>query len=116
MSWLYQKRGSTYHWIIELYQRLKLPTFDGMLEAVQTASEVQMKNLAKKRTEVAKEQRTQWKKARAQEQQEQQERKLWSQRQRIEHTYGSNDDFSSEDDSPSTYQKCKCGSADHRSI
>jgi len=34
---------------------LKLPIFDGMLEALQTASEVGMKNLAKKRTEVAKE-------------------------------------------------------------
>jgi len=31
----------------------------------------------------------------------------------IEHTYGSNDDCSSEDDSSSTYRKCKCGSADH---
>ena len=38
MSWLYQKRGR-YHWIIELYQQLKLPIFDGMLEALQKASE-----------------------------------------------------------------------------
>jgi len=72
-----------------------------------------MKNLAKKRTVVAKERRTQLKKARAQ---EQQERKLWSQRQRFEHTHDGDDDCSSEDDSPSTYQKCKCGSADYKSI
>ena len=96
MSWLYQKRGR-YHWIIELYQQLKLPIFDGMLEALQKASEVQAKNLAKKRTEVAKERRTKWKKARVQ---EQQEKKLWRQRQRIEYTYDSDDDCSSEDDSP----------------
>ena len=117
MSWLYQKHGNTYHWIVELFRRLRLPIFDGMVEALQSATEVRAKNLSKKKTVNAKERRTQWKKARAQ---EQQERKLWSRRQRIEHTYGSDDDdcSSEEDGSPSTrvQRKCKCGSVDHRSI
>ena len=115
MSWLYQKHGNTYHWIVELFRRLRLPIFDGMVEALQSATEVQAKNLSKKKTVNAKERRT---KARAQ---EQQERKLWSRRQRIDHTYVSDvdDDCSSEEDgSPSTcvQRKCKCGSVDHRSI
>ena len=114
MSWLYQKHGNTYHWIVELFRRLRLPIFDGMVEALQSATEVRAKNLSKKKTVNAKERCT---KTRAQ---EQQERKLWSRRQRIEHTYGSDDDdcSSEKDGSPSTrvQRKCKRGSVDHRSI
>ena len=64
----------------------------------------------------------QWKKARAQ---EQQERKIWSRRQRIEHTYGSEENSSEEEETPpktstSTQQKhtnkCKSGSSEHRTI
>ena len=100
ISSLYQRHGNTFHWVVELFRRLKLPIFDGMVEALQSATDVRAGNLSTKKTEEAKENRTKWKKARAQ---EQEERKLWSRRQRIEHTYGTDDDCSedcSEDDSP----------------
>ena len=77
--------------------------------------------LKKKQTEVAKENRTSWKKARVQ---EQEERKQWICRQRIQHTYGSDDEEDSDDDlsdsnehhttSSRTQGKCKCGSTTHR--
>ena len=119
MSWLGKKHGQSYHWILDLFSRLKLPIFDGMLDALEKANKIRAKNLAKKQSEEAKEQRTKWKKARAQ---EQQERKLWSRRQRIEHTYGSDEYTTDEEGAPSTSsmqkrtRKCKCGSMEHKSI
>ena len=121
MSWLGKKRGHSYHWITDLFSRLKLPVFDGMVAALQKVNEVRAKNLSNKQTEETKEKRTKWKKARAQ---EQQERKLWSRRQRIDHTYGSDEYSTDEECSPNTSsaqrdkrtKKCKCGSVDHKSI
>ena len=120
MSWLGEKRGLSYHWILDLFSRLKLPVFDSMAEELKKANEIRAKNLSKKKTNDAKEKRTKWKKARAQ---EQQERKIWSRRQHIEHTYGSEENSSEEEDTPpktstSTQQKrskkCKCGSSEHK--
>ena len=121
MSWLGKKRGHSYHWILDLFSHLKLPVFDGMTDALKKANKIRAKNLSKKKTNEAKEKRTKWKKARAQ---EQQERKLRSRRQRIEHTYGSEENSSEEEESPpktsSTQQKhikkCKCGSVEHKTI
>ena len=67
MTWLTKRRGLSYHWILDLFRRLKLPIFDGMAEALKKANEVREKNLTKKQTDSAKEKRTNWKKARAQE-------------------------------------------------
>ena len=132
MTWLGKKRGLSYHWLLDLFTRLKLPIFNGMPEALKRANEVRAKNLAKKQTEEAKNKRTDWKKARVQ---EQEERKLWGRRQTIHHTYGSDDDNEDEEDvdgnaeSPKggTEQhgskaprlarqklKCKCGSSEHK--
>lgn len=120
MSWLCKKHGHSYHWILDLFSHLKLPIFDGMVDALQNANDVQAKNLSKKQTEEAKEKRTKWKKARGQ---EQQERKLWSRRQCIEHTYGSDECSTDEECPPNTSskvakdaKKCKCGSVEHKSI
>ena len=44
--------------------------------------------IAKKQTDEAKDKRIGWKKARVQ---EQEERRLWSRRQTIQHTYGSDE-------------------------
>jgi len=93
MSWLYRKKGASYHWLLDLFARLRLPLFDGMQEALQKANEKRHKNLAKKESERGKDVRTKWKKARVQ---EHEERKLWSQRQSIPHTYGSESDDDSE--------------------
>jgi len=34
MTYLYEKRGPEYHWILELFQRMGLPLFDGMKDQV----------------------------------------------------------------------------------
>ena len=88
MTWLNKKHGMSYHWLLELFCRLKLPVFDGMVEALTRGNEIRAQNLERKQTEQAKENRTNWKKARVQ---EQEERKQWIRRQKILHTYGSDD-------------------------
>ena len=108
-----------------------------MADALKKANEVRAKNLAKKQTDEAKKQtdeakdkRIGWKKARVP---EQEETRLWSRRQTIQHTYGSdeNEEITDEDDAElpkgSTTQhgsksvssarcrsKCKCGSTEHK--
>lgn len=34
MTYVYEKRGPEYHWILELFQRMGLPLFDGMKDQV----------------------------------------------------------------------------------
>ena len=70
MKWLSKKKGLSYNWLLDLIQRLKLPVFDGMKDALRRANEIRAKNLEKKQTEEAKQQHTNWKKARVQEQEE----------------------------------------------
>ena len=125
MTWLGKKHGLSYHWLLDLFTRLKLPIFNGMPEALKKANEVRSKNLAKKQTDEAKDKRTDWKKARVQ---EQEERKQWSRRQTIYHTYGSDDDNEDEDNvelreggteqcgskATNAVRQCKCGSSEHR--
>ena len=84
-----------YHWFLKLLRRLKLPLFDGMAEALQKGDEVVQATLKKKRTEETKENRTSWKKARVQ---EQEERKQWIRKQRIQHTFGSDNEKDGDDD------------------
>lgn len=55
MSWLGVKRGLSYHWILDLFSRLKLPVFDGMADALKKANEIQAKDLLKKKTDEVKE-------------------------------------------------------------
>ena len=64
MTWLCKKKGLSYHWLLDLFQRLKLPVFDGMKDALQRANEIRAKNHEQKQTKKAKQQRTNWKKAR----------------------------------------------------
>jgi len=109
--------------VVGTVSRLKLPLFDGMTEALWRGNEVRASNLENKQTEDAKENRTSWKKARVQ---EQEERKMWIRRQRIQHTYGSDEEDDDDDDDElsdstehhSTFSrtqgKCKCGSSTHR--
>ena len=33
---MYEKRGPQYHWVVELFERLKLPVFDGVQAALET--------------------------------------------------------------------------------
>ena len=54
MTCLSKKKGLFYHWLLDLFQHLKLPVFDGMKDALQRANEIHAKNLEKKQTEEAK--------------------------------------------------------------
>ena len=124
MTWLNKKYGTSYHWLLELFRQLRLPLLDGMAAALQRGNEIRANNLERKQTEEAKENRVNWKTARVQ---EQEERKQWIHRQRIQHTYGSDDEDDGYDDDLSDncdvannelcsrkQGKCKCGSATHR--
>ena len=35
-TYMYEKRGPQYHWVVELFERLKLPVFDGVQAALET--------------------------------------------------------------------------------
>ena len=132
MTWLTKKKGMSYHWLLDLFGRLKLPIFDGMAEGLKKTNEVREKNLTKKQSDLSKEKRTNWKKARAQ---EHQERKQWMKRQAVYHTYGTDDDDDEDEEvtdeesnravttkrapvrrtsTTATRSKCKCGSSEHR--
>ena len=50
MSWLSKKHGQSYHWILDLFSRMKLPVFDGMLGALEKANKIRANNLAKKQS------------------------------------------------------------------
>ena len=99
MSYLYEKKGASYHWILDLFSRLRLPLLDGMQEALLMANQKRHKNLVKKQSEEGKDARTRWKKARVQ---EHEERKLWSRQQSIPHTYGSESDNVEDEESSNT--------------
>ena len=43
MTWLTKKKGSSYHWLLDLFSRLKLPIFDGMAEELKKANEIRGK-------------------------------------------------------------------------
>ena len=36
ITYMYEKRGPQYHWVVELFERLKLPVFDGVQAALET--------------------------------------------------------------------------------
>ena len=54
MTWLTGKRGIQYHWLLDLFRRLRLPLFDGMEEALKKANEERAKKLEKIKTDVSK--------------------------------------------------------------
>jgi len=85
MTWCFENRGKEYHWVIDLYERMKLPVLPEVVRAFRKATEERMKELAKKKTEEAKQKRISNKVARAE---DQEERKKWVKRQAILHTYG----------------------------
>ena len=102
MTWLGKKYGLSYHWLLDLFGRLKLPLFNGIAEALKKGNEVRTKTLKKKKTDEAKEKRINWKKARVQ---EQEERKEWIQRQAVHHTYGSEEEDEDEETVASSSSK-----------
>ena len=55
MTWLTKKKGMSYHWLLDLFGKLKLPIFDGMAEGLKKTNEVREKNLTKKQSDLSKE-------------------------------------------------------------
>ena len=85
MTWCYNVRGSDYHWITDLYERLALPVLPAVVRACHKAVEQRMTGLNKQKTVENKQRRIRQKMARAE---DQEERKKWGKRQAILHSYG----------------------------
>ena len=123
-------RGPNYHWVIDLYERIKLPVVP-VVEALQKAIAERAAALEKQKTEGGKRQRIHMKVARAE---DQAERKKWVKQQVVRHTYGHDDSGDEGDDDGNLVRdvaqligdaneitvvsgrRCGCGSTDHSRI
>ena len=133
MSWCYEVRGSNYHWVIDLYDRLNLPVIPAVIEALRKEVEDRIKELKRGKTDQKKKTRIKMKVARAE---DQEARKKWVKRQAVQHTYGIEVDEEDDDVDPSVIaaareitrgaegddgailvisgRSCKCGSNMHK--
>ena len=90
MTYIYEKRGPQYHWVIELFRLLKLPVFDGVyaaMEALEAFIEQRKAELDRKKTDKCKHRRIELK---VQRMLDSQRRKKWSKKHGHD-TYGSGD-------------------------
>uniref|UniRef100_A0A1X7TBQ5 Uncharacterized protein n=1 Tax=Amphimedon queenslandica TaxID=400682 RepID=A0A1X7TBQ5_AMPQE len=86
MSWMYVHKGPAYHWLLDLFDRMSLPRFDGMAEALKALNVSRFKSLLKvKQCDVKCKGRRARKRHR---QSEQAARKLWVEQHKTCHTYG----------------------------
>ena len=118
MTWCFENRGEEYHWIVDLYEHLKLPVLPTVVKALMKVTAERMADLRKRKTEESKRKRILQKVARTE---EQEERKRWGKRQAIMHSYGDgNNDLEEEDGDKGTKDveesgtKCRCGSVSHK--
>ena len=118
MTYMYRKRGPQYHWVVELFRRLKLPVYDGVHRALEDFNNLRMKKLECEKTEKSK-RRVMLKVERTK---DAQRRKEWS-RKHSHDTYGDEDSDTAEL-KPKEKRKgrkgqkivegqCKCGSKTH---
>ena len=117
MTYMYQKRGPQYHWVVELFERLKLPVFEGVQAVLEAFNEQRKLNLDREKTDSSKRRRVQLKTERTV---DAQHRKVWSKKHGHD-TYGSDDSDLDEDEikpkgwkKHTTGGKCKCGSTTHQ--
>ena len=134
MSWTIRSRGEAYHWVTDLYDRLKLPVFPAVVEALVKQVQDHINITARQQSDEGKKKRVQQKIARAE---DQAERKKWGKRQAVQHSYGAddNDDGAGEIEDPGLMadaqslmsaigdanevtiisgNKCRCGSTQHK--
>ena len=102
MTYMYNKHGPSYHCVAELFRRLGLPVFEGLLEALNRKRKAEL-DLAK--TEAAKRRRIQLKRERVL---DSQRRKEWSKAHGRD-TYGCNDEADTVR-KVGVKWKCKCWS------
>ena len=101
MTYMYEKRGPQYHWVVELFERLKLPVFDGVQAALEAFNQQRKLYLDQEKTDSFKQRRIQLKKERTM---DSQCRKLWSKRHGHD-TYSSDDSDIDEDEIKPKRQK-----------
>ena len=120
MTYMYELHGPQYHWIPELYRRLKLPVYDGIQQALEVFNQQRKVALDKLKTDEAKRKRLQLKMKRTK---ESQIRKAWSKKHGHD-TYGDEAEDIEHDHSlinrgkkrqKASEGKCAaCGSTTHR--
>ena len=120
MTYMYRKRGPQYHWVVELFRRLKLPVYDGVHRALEEFNNLRMEKLEHEKTEKSKKRRIMLKVERTK---DAQRRKEWS-RKHGHDTYGDDEDSDTAELKPKEKTKskkgqkmvegqCKCGSTTH---
>ena len=116
MTYMYGKRGPQYHWVVELFERLKLPVFEGVQAALEAFNQQRRLNLDRQKTDLSKLRQIKLKTARKM---DAQQRNMWSKKHGHD-TYGSDDSDIDEDEKPRGQKKritggqCKCGSTTHQ--
>lgn len=95
MAWCNTVCGPNYHWVIDLYERLKLPAVPSVVEALQKTIAERAATLKKKKTEEGKHQRIHLEVARTE---DQAKRKKRGKKQVVQHTYGHEDSGDEGDD------------------
>ena len=95
MSWCYDVRGPSYHWVIDLFEGLNLPVIPAGVEALQKDVAEHMKEVQRGKTDHKKKVRIQMKVARGE---EQEARKKWVKRQAVQHTYGQEEELGEENE------------------
>ena len=84
MTYMYEKRGPQYHWVVELFKLLRLPVFDGVQAALEAFNKERKQELDRQKTERYKRRRVQLKEGRTM---DAQRRKEWSKKHGHD-TYG----------------------------
>ena len=102
MTYMYGKRGPQYHWVVELFRRLKLPVYDGFHRALEDFNKLRMEKLEHEKTEKSK-RRIMLKVERIK---DAQHRKEWS-RKHGHDTYGDDEDSDTAELKPKEKKKAK---------
>ena len=119
MTYMYRKRGPQYHWVVELFRRLKLPVYDDVHRTLEEFNKLRMEKLEHEKTEKSKKRRIMLKVERTK---DAQRRKEWSKKHGHD-TYGDDEDSDTAELKPKEKKKskkgqkmegqCKCGSTTH---
>jgi len=128
MTWCFKVKGTNYHWVIDLYQRLNLPVIPAEAEALFKCLQYRAAELNKRQTEAWKQQGVRMKVARTE---DQEARKKGVKQQAVRHSYGGDSEDGGDDngqlvsdvneilgnkDDPLVVsgRKCHCGSTKHQ--
>ena len=57
MTYLMKRKGTTYHWVLELFGKMGLPTVDGIEAVIGKENEERMRRLENQKTDRAKQKR-----------------------------------------------------------